>query len=212
MYVKRIQAKYKKLLLELEFLYSDLEYHEDIMAEAIVEFQKAVMLYCKNNNINYEKDLVKNEEQRPSASDPESVRFYDEDGNPTDEDIRETENKPKDEEIRKIFKKIATKTHPDKFSNAKAQEKSLNKQIFLQAKEAAEDNNMFKLHQIARRLGIELPEMSTKQIKLMEKEAKNVRIKVSRIQKTLAWVWFDQQNEQKRQRMVDTYIKRLTRK
>ena len=85
MYVKRIQAKYKKLLLELEFLYSDLEYHEDIMAEAIVEFQKAVMLYCKNNNINYEKDLVKNEEQRPSASDPESVRFYDEDGNPTDE-------------------------------------------------------------------------------------------------------------------------------
>ena len=170
------------------------------------------MLYCKNNNINYENDLVKNEEQRPSASDPESVRFYDEDGNPTDEDIRKIENKPKDEEIKKIFKKIATKTHPDKFSNAKTQEKSLNKQIFLQAKEAAEDNNLFKLHQIARRLGIELPEMSPEQIKIMEKEAKSVRVKVSRIQKTLAWVWFEQQNERKRQKMIDQYIKRLTQK
>ena len=56
---------------------------------------------------------------------------------------------------------------------------------------------MFKLHQIARRLGIELPEMSTKQIKLMEKEAKNVpkKIKVvlSKVSSVTTYTYYETQ-------------------
>ena len=214
--MKRLQARYKKLLLELEFLYSDLEYHEDVFDEAKREFQKFLFLYCDEEGINYESDIIKEEERQVKVSDPEKVVFRDEDGNTSDEDMekqtKDLEKSQKPDEIKKLFKKIATKTHPDKFSNAKLAEKTLNRQIFMQAKDAAEEHNYFKLQQIARRLGVELPQIDPKRLKLMEKEAKRVKVKVSRMQKTAAWQWFDEEDQEKRRKIMTQYVKSLLRK
>ena len=214
--MKRIQAKYKKLLLELEFLYSDLEYHEDIFEEAKIDFQKSLFCYCDENGISYENDIIGEQERQVEVSDPEKVIFRDKDGNASDEEmleeVKRLEKSQKPDEIRKLFKQIATKTHPDKFSNAENTEKMINRQVFLQAKEAAEDQNYFKLQQIAQRLGLELPEVDPNRIKLMEKEAKRVRVKINRIQKTAAWQWFDQETEEKRADIMTQYVKSLLRK
>ena len=209
--MKRTKTKYKKLLLELEFLYSDLDYHNDVQEEAMREFQKAFGTYCKESNINYETDIIKEEEREIQVSDPDSVTFRDEDGNPTREDAKEIENSDRPDEIRKLFKQIATKTHPDKFSNAKKAEKSLNMQVFLQAKTAADENNYFKLQQIAQRLGLDLPGITPKQTKLMEEEAKRLRIKLKRLEKTIAWVWFDQNTAEKRHNLMERYVTSLLR-
>ena len=214
--MKRLQAKYKRLLLELEFLYEDLEYHEDVFEEAKREFQKSLFMYCDENEINYENDIIKEEERQVKVSDPDKVIFRDRDGNASDEEmlkqVKELEKKQKPDEIRKLFKQIATKTHPDKFSNAKNTEKAVNRQIFMQAKSAAEEHNYFKLQQIARRLGLELPEIDLERLDLMEKEAKRVKVKVSRIQKTAAWQWFDEENEKNQKTMMSRYVKSLLRK
>ena len=210
--MKRTKTKYKKLLLELEYLYSDLDYHNDVQEEAMREFQKAFGTYCKEHNINYETDIIKEEEREVQVSDPDKVIFRDEDGNPTREDIKEIENSSRPEEVRKLFKQIATKTHPDKFSDAKSAEKALNMQVFLQAKSAAEDNNYFKLQQIAQRLGLDLPEITPKQIKLMEEEAKRLRIQLKRVEKTVAWVWFDQDTDENRYNIMQRYVTSLIRK
>ena len=209
--MKRAKTKYKKLLLELEYLYSDLDYHNDVQEEAMREFQKAFGTYCKENNIDYKTDIIKEEEREVQVSDPDKVIFRDEDGNPSREDIKEIENSSRPEEIRKLFKQIATKTHPDKFSDAKSAEKALNMQVFLQAKSAAEDNNYFKLQQIAQRLGLDLPEITQKQTKLMEEEAKRLRIKLKRLEKTVAWVWFDQNTDEKRHSIMQRYVTSLLR-
>ena len=113
---------------------------------------------------------------------------------------------------RKIFKQIASKTHPDKFSNAKNTEKALNKQVFLQAKSAAEENNYFKLQQIAQRLGLDLPEIDPKRLKLMEKEAKRLKVRINRMEKMVAWVWFDFESDGKRADIVQRYVTSLLRK
>ena len=214
--MKRIHAKYKKLLLELEFLYSDLDYHQDVEEEAQREFQKAFCSYCDEKGINYETDIIKAEERQVEVSDPEKVTFRDEDGNASDEEmekeVRELEKSQRPDEVRKLFKQIAKKTHPDKFSKAENAEKSLNKQVFLQAKTAAEDNNYFKLQQIAQRLGIELPEIDSKRLKLMEKEAKRIRVRVKRIEEKVAWVWFDQDHERNRRNIMHRYVTGLLRK
>ena len=214
--MKRIQAKYRKLLLELEFLYSDLEYHEDVREEAMREFQKSFCVYCEERGINYQTDIITEEERKVEVSDPEKVIFRDEDGNASDEEmekeIKELEKSDRPDEIRKLFKQIATKTHPDKFSNAKNTEKALNKQVFLQAKSAAEDNNYFKLQQIAQRLGLDLPEIDGKRLKLMEKEAKRLKVRINRMQKTVAWVWFDQDCDGKRNDVMQRYVTGLLRK
>jgi hypothetical protein len=116
--VKRIQAKYKRLLLELEFLYEDLEYHEDVQDEARREFQKAFLAYCASQNIDYETDIIKEDVKDIKSSDPDSISFHDEDGVNVDEDVKQLEKKGKPEQISKLFKQIATKTHPDKYANA----------------------------------------------------------------------------------------------
>ena len=214
--MKRIKAKYKKLLLELEFLYSDLEYHEDVFEEAKREFQKSLFSYCDQEGINYENDIIKEEETQVEVSDPDKVTFRDKDGNTSDEEmlkeIKDLEKKQKPDEIRKLFKQIATQTHPDKFANANSSEKLVNKQIFMQAKEAAEEHNYFKLQQIASRLGVDLPEIDPKRLKLMEKEAKRVKVKISRIQNTAAWQWFDEESEKRQKNLMAQYVKRLLRK
>tara|TARA_R110002073_G_scaffold333869_1_gene522183 strand:- start:21 stop:656 length:636 start_codon:yes stop_codon:yes gene_type:complete len=204
--VKRIQAKYKRLLLELEFLYEDLEYHEEVQDEAKRGFQQAFLTHCASQNINYETDIIKEGVKDIKSSDPDSISFHDEDGANVDEDVKQLEKKGKPEEVSKIFKQIASKTHPDKFSNAEKTVQMTNKQVFLQAKEAAEESNYFKLQQIARRLGLDLPSPTPKQLKLMQEEARRIKSKVKGIQNTVAWMWYDLEDEEPRKNLMKRYF------
>ena len=209
--MKRIQAKYKRLLLELEFLYEDLEYHEDVQDEARRTFQQAFLAYCTSQNIDYETEIIKEDVKDIKASDPDAISFHDEDGVDVNEDIKQLEKRGKPEEISKIFKQIASKTHPDKFSNAEKTVRMTNKQVFLQAKEAAEESNYFKLQQIARRLGLDLPEPTQKQLKLLLGEARRIKSKVKGIQNTVAWMWYDLEDEKERQTLMKRYFNTVIR-
>ena len=210
--MKRIQAKYKRLLLELEFLYEDLEYHEEVQDEARREFQKAFLAYCASQNINYETDIIKEDVKDIKSSDPDSISFHDEEGVNVDEDVKQLEKKGKPEQISKLFKQIATKTHPDKYANAEKTVQMTNKQVFLQAKKAADESNYFKLQQIARRMGLDLPEPSPKQLKLMQEEARRVKSKVKGIQNTAAWMWYDLEDEKERRNLMKRYFDTVVRR
>ena len=210
--MKRIQAKYKRLLLELEFLYEDLEYHEQVQDDARREFQQAFLAYCGERNIDYETEIIKEDVKDIKSSDPDAISFHDEDGVDVNEDVKQLEKRGKPEEISKIFKQIATKTHPDKYVNAEKTVQITNKQVFLQAKKAAEESNYFKLQQIARRMGLDLPEPSPKQLKLMQEEARRVKSKVKGIQNTAAWMWYDLEDEKERRNLMKRYFDTVVRR
>ena len=210
--MKRIQAKYKRLLLELEFLYEDLEYHEEVQDEARREFQKAFLAYCASQNVDYETEIIKEDVKDIKSSDPDSMSFHDEEGVNVDEDVKQLEKKGKPEQISKLFKQIATKTHPDKYANAEKTVQMTNKQVFLQAKEAAEESNYFKLQQIARRMGLDLPDPTQSDLKLMQKEATRIKSKVKGIQKTAAWIWYDLEEEEGRKNLMKRYFDTVVRR
>ena len=210
--MKRIQAKYKRLLLELEFLYEDLEYHEQIQDDARREFQRAFLAYCGERNIDYETEIIKEDVKDIKSSDPDSISFHDEEGVNVDEDVKQLEKKGKPEQISKLFKQIATKTHPDKYANAEKTVQMTNKQVFLQAKEAAEESNYFKLQQIARRMGLDLPDPTQSDLKLMQKEATRIKSKVKGIQKTAAWMWYDLEEEEGRKNLMKRYFDTVVRR
>ena len=209
--MKRLQAKYKRLLLELEFLYEDLEYHEDVQDDARREFQRAFLAYCASQNIDYETEIIKEDVKDIKSSDPDAISFHDEDGVNVDEDVKQLEKKGKPEQISKLFKQIATKTHPDKFSNAEKETQIINKQVFLQAKEAAEESNYFKLQQIARRMGLDLPDPTPNDLKLMKEEARRIKSKIKGIQKTAAWTWYDLEDEISRKELMKRYFDTVVR-
>ena len=210
--MKRLQAKYKRLLLELEFLYEDLEYHEDVQDEARREFQRAFLAYCASQNIDYETEIIKEDVKDIKSSDPDAISFHDEDGVNVDEDVKQLEKKGKPEQISKLFKQIASKTHPDKFSNAEKEAQIINKQVFLQAKEAAEESNYFKLQQIARRMGLDLPDPTPNDLKLMKEEARRIKSKIKGIQKTAAWMWYDLEDEIPRAELMKRYFDTVVRR
>ena len=198
--------------MELEFLYEDLEYHEDVQDDARREFQQAFLAYCASQNINYDTDIIKEDVKDIKSSDPDAISFHDKDGVDVNEDVKQLEKRGKPEEISKIFKQIATKTHPDKYANAEKTVQMTNKQVFLKAKKAAEESNYFKLQQIARRMGLDLPEPSPKQLKLMQEEARRVKSKVKGIQNTAAWMWYDLEDEKERRNLMKRYFDTVVRR
>jgi len=198
--------------LELEFLYEDLEYHEEVQDEARREFQRAFLAYCASQNVDYETEIIKEDVKDIKSSDPDSISFHDEEGVNVDEDVKQLEKRGKPEQISKLFKQIATKTHPDKYANAEKTVQMTNKQVFLQAKEAAEESNYFKLQQIARRMGLDLPDPTQSDLKLMQKEATRIKSKVKGIQRTAAWMWYDLEEGEGRKNLMKRYFDTVVRR
>ena len=198
--------------MELEFLYEDLEYHEEVQDEARREFQRAFLAYCASQNVDYETEIIKEDVKDIKSSDPDSISFHDEEGVNVDEDVKQLEKRGKPEQISKLFKQIATKTHPDKYANAEKTVQMTNKQVFLQAKEAAEESNYFKLQQIARRMGLDLPDPTQSDLKLMQKEATRIKSKVKGIQRTAAWMWYDLEEGEGRKNLMKRYFDTVVRR
>jgi len=87
---------------------------------------------------------------------------------------------------KKIFKKIAHETHPDKNKGA---EKT---KLFLEAKEAVKEGDWFSLYEICSELEIEVPDISESQILWMEQEIEKIQLMIKKITSTIEWIYSDQ--------------------
>ena len=76
------------------------------------------------------------------------------------------ENLPKNKDLKKLYRKIAENTHPDKVGSNKYS------QMFTDAASAYQSNNLGTLIEIAGRLNIEVSELSSESIVLLEDNIK----------------------------------------
>ena len=88
-----------------------------------------------------------------------------------------------------IFKKIAKEIHPDKLINLEPTKREEAANIFLEATEAKEENNLLKLFSIAKDLKIEIGELSMEQIAVFEEEVASIRSKIGATQKSWIYMW-----------------------
>jgi hypothetical protein len=215
-----VSKKYKKQFLELKFLYADLEYYEDALKEAQEDFQEAFYEYSKINNLGYSKP---EEQQQPTSTETtvstfveEQIeeQYYQQDVPPipeTEEEIEEPDEK--DEDISKLYKKIASMTHPDAIPKGEKEElKEKRIQQFMEAQEAHKNKNWFQLCQIAIDLGIEVPEPKKQHLKWMDQEAIRIRNRVEHIKSTFAWVWYNEEEELRRHNLMKHYFQALAAK
>lgn len=151
-----------------------------------------------------ERSLVKNKETFMDGQTGEE--FY---LNPDDiEDNDDDDNKSK--VIKKLYRKIASETHPDKliasgFSQAQVERKEA---IFKKAKEAYERENWYTLYSIAIDLGISPGDIDEKQISWIEEDIKLTMGRISRIGQLFVWVWYTSSDEQK-ERVMAKYFKQV---
>ena len=112
--------------------------------------------------------------------------------------------------IKKLYRKIASETHPDKliasgFSQAQVERRE---GMFKKAKEAYERENWYVLYSIAIDLGISPGDIDEKQISWIEEDIKLTMGRISRIGQLFVWVWYTSSDEQK-ERVMDQYFKQV---
>ena len=172
-------------MLEMRYVNADLEYHQQASIGAREQFMKDFETYCDGKGL-----LTPLQAARARA-----------DGKLDFDDIEEEEalsapTPDEDPEARKrvskmvndLFKKIAVRTHPDKLSKlTDPEEVEELKALFIEAKEASNNREWFKLQSIAMDLGIKLPNPTKEHVLMVEEKIREVKKTIRSIQSTYAW-------------------------
>jgi len=204
---KQLKLKFKKILKKADFTHADLEYHEELLPEAKQHFADAITKIIEElsdddkNAIRAADDIRQKEfekelDVRRNSSQPET---NDADTDPpSDEDTeaegsnQESEQPEKESELKNLFRRIATLTHPDKAvaKGISSVERARLEKIFIRAKKAYDDESWYILHSIAFDLNIELPDPDQDNINWVEEDIQNTLGEIARIAGTIVWVWY----------------------
>ena len=229
------------MLKKAEFVHADLEYHEELMTDAKVEFNEAFLdtiskwprrkrvnwgLHLKDVQDERAKKLVeeaeKQRQEKIAASEADQdtsiaknkevfmdgetgEKFY-----MNSDEIVETDIDDKQSIIKKLYRKIASETHPDKLvaSDFSQGEVARKESIFKKAKEAYERDNWYTLYSVAVDLGIEVGEIDEKHIDWIEEDIKLTMGRISKMGQLFVWVWYTSTDEVK-ERVMDQYFKQV---
>lgn len=108
------------------------------------------------------------------------------------------------EEVKKMFKKIASKIHPDKLEElSDGFEKERKQKLFERARKALEEDDIVGLSDIAMEVDVEVPEISEEVLKRTEQKIISLKQKLSQIESTIVWHWFFCEDPATKQRILE---------
>ena len=176
--------RYKKLVKELLFAYSELEYIETVLKDAHVEFEKYYQEFCSANGVPLGELNQKNSKKLEKIF-PKNKHEVDEEG------LVKVEQPKKENPAHKVFQKmyrlIAKKLHPDKLSTQEQTPEVVEKiESFKQATAAYNKRNWAEFLNVCEKYDI-LPTRYEKISSVIRSEisATNKEIK----EKKLAFSW-----------------------
>jgi hypothetical protein len=120
-------------------------------------------------------------------------------------DIISVEKGTMDKDVGDLYKKIVKVTHPDKLVSLSKEERGYKRELFLKASEAAEENKLFALQQIALDLGIDIGTLSDEQVKVLEQESEKLKQEIEQMTSSFAWVWYNEESEEVKDSLVTRY-------
>ena len=170
-----LQLKYKKLKYELKYLELEVEETEDKFRECINNFEKALREKIGNDfeDPNKDKGIKLNQKKQ-----------------------EEIKNDKQSSEVKKVYRKIVSKTHPDKLEQLP--NNTIKKKLIKHYKKAVEhynNNNVVGLFDLADELDIKLPEIDESYIEKMSTEVESLKNKIKRYKDSNAWIWYHSTGE-----------------
>ena len=210
---RQVKAKYRKLLRELRYLYSELDYYAEEHGHRKKEFAEDLEFFCEE--FDYDCTTLKTaEEYQKKQVDPYRQEVTSEESDEIQDDVEQgTEDEPADpddaeKDLKTLYRKIATQTHPDKLINEEVEAaRERKKRLFLEAREALENKDYYKLSQVADELGIELPRPTRQQLVWMRKEKKKIEKTIKSITETYEWVYGEAEAADARNNIFHSYVK-----
>lgn len=154
----------KKKILNYELLKCDLEEAEILSQQYREQFYNEVYPDKFNNHIN-----------------------IDHNSNLLNEDVQQIPGVS--ENLRKIYKKLTLKTHPDRNINLEEDEQKNNEELFKEISESYQKGDLCDLLIKAKELRINIPELSNEDLSIVEININNMQEKLDNIKKEISWKW-----------------------
>tara|TARA_R110000824_G_scaffold88189_4_gene216906 strand:+ start:3686 stop:4336 length:651 start_codon:yes stop_codon:yes gene_type:complete len=202
--------QYKKLVKELLFVYSEKEYMEEVLKEYHNEFEKYYREYCSENNINKQKLDEENSEKINKMLPPPESPEEDEDERTPMEAPPPPKRDAAYKTFSRIYRLIAKKIHPDKFSNLKKTEEIEEKEtMFKQASSAFSQQNWASLLEIAERLDIK-PHSFDGLNRRLRDEISDIKKEISRIEDIYSWKFSQcEEDNDCKERLIKHFLNQL---
>ena len=154
-----------------------------------LELMEAKIIY-KNSLQKFHKDFSGDIKDQPKSDEKVDVK----------DPYAEIQTEVSEDTMKKVYRKVANKTHPDK--------KGGNKKMFQLAAEANKNNDFGQLLEMADELEIDI-ELSNELIDEMTKQCNAIVNNINTIKTTTAWTWAHCQ-PQERQGLKDYIIATMT--
>ena len=202
-----VVKRYKKLVKELLFAYSELEYLNEAMKESHVEFEKYYQQFCKDNNVPVDELNQKNADK--------IEKVYAKEEQKTDEEGIIQFEKPKEKNpahkvFQKMYRILAKKLHPDKFSNREMTPEIMQKiDSFKQAAGAYDKTNWAKFLDICEKYDI-LPTRYEKISTVIRDEISETNKEVANKKLAFSWRLYEcEDDESCKQNTIKAFLLQL---
>ena len=172
-----MSINFKKFTLQYSFLILDKKDTEDICDNGAKELEKAYR--------------DKYGEYKVEPSKPQPLADIEEENL---EDVIETH---KNKDLRKLYRKIASATHPDKTGD-----EDLSK-VFDQAARAYEKDDLAALLDIAGNLNIEIIELSPESLVLLKNNIDLLSKEINTLKENTAWYWANAKDEEEKNKILE---------
>tara|TARA_Y100000004_G_scaffold32422_1_gene34005 strand:+ start:343 stop:1041 length:699 start_codon:yes stop_codon:yes gene_type:complete len=222
--------KWKRSLSTLRFSYEELQYIEEVSAEAALEFEKYYRRFCVLNNIDIptlekqNKERVEHyfvQEQISEKSDEEpqvvqagdsSLTIY-QNTQEESEDYQMTADEIAiHEAFSKLFKKLALKLHPDRINKFLPEdEKQIRAKEFKEANEAFDQKKYFFLLDIADKYRVSTPRNYDQQTRWMKRETEKIQQLISKEKNTYNYGFAEAETEEEKELLIRKFIFQLFR-
>lgn len=112
--------------------------------------------------------------------------------------------------VKKLYRKIASQTHPDKLVAAGLEEGEIARKelLFKKARDAYENHNWYILYSLALDLGIDPGDVEQKHIDWVTEDIRFTMGRISQIGQLFIWVWYTSEEEQRKDIMA-RYFKQV---
>lgn len=190
------KLKMNKFIKELEYLESEEEYHSQLFVEINSLFMSEVqekMIVVDNEVEEKYGEFVEKEKQKQL----------------------EREEPPKQEipkGLKKAYKKILSKTHPDRFVDGDEDEKEEMEAIYKKIISSADNGNWVEVIKTADKLGIDIPDLDKGLLTQIEEQIKMKKKKIKNFVNSFQWAWYHADNATKKDTIIDRFISMQTKK
>ena len=144
------------------------------------------------------------------ANKPDNILESDFTTEEAEEDEEQHEESASDAELKKLFRKVVVKCHPDKLgADVSDVERIRIAELYDQAIEAHDDRNWALMIIVAIKLGVELPAEADDMLEQIQENAIELEQKISKETSSVVWQFYHADEEEKA-KILQNYLKNLT--